>query len=339
MRASGSRRAPRGATAVLVAILIAVLAALVMLVVNVGHVMAVRNQLQNATDSAALAGAQALDGTVPGLAAARAMAVDFASRHGTDRGMPVDVDPDADVVLGYWDHGLPAAEAFTPMTSTTPAALKLTNAVLVRAGREAARGNPVSVFAGALLGRTEADVRAESIAVLGGPCEEGCAVPLAFAECLVVNPDGSLNCGSELVFNSDVTDNIGFTNLTNDPSVSTAVLRSILQGQCRKVEVGDPISVSNGANLSPLVSDFLPLVSKQVSAPIVRLPGGCPAKFNEHGNQAPVVGFATFTITAVTGGATKSITIRLDCSAIASEPVAPGCEFFGTAPLKPRLVR
>ncbi len=339
MRALGSRRAPRGATAVLVAILVAVLAALVMLVVNVGHVMAVRNQLQNATDSAALAGAQALNGTVDGLAAARALAVDFASRHGTDRDMSVDVDPDADVVLGYWDHALPAADAFTPMTSTTPQALKLTNAVLVRAGREAARGNAVSVFAGALLGRNQADVRAESIAVLGGPCEEGCAVPIAFAECLVVNPDGSLDCGTELVFNSDVTDNIGFTNLTNDPSVSTAVLRSILQGNCQKVEVGDPISISNGANLSPLVGDFLPLLSKQVSAPIVRLPGGCPAKFNEHGNEAPVVGFATFTITAVTGGATKSISIRLECAAMEPEPVAPGCEFFGTAPLKPRLVR
>jgi Flp pilus assembly protein TadG len=339
MRAHEPRRSERGATAVVVAILAAVLAGFLMLVLNTGHVMAVRGQLQNATDSAALAGAQELNGTLPGLDAARAAAVDFASRHGTDRGMPVTIDPGADVVFGNWNRDLPRDAAFTPITSTTPNALKMTNAVLVRAGREAARGNSVDVVAGGLLGTEETDVRAQSMAVRGGSCEEGCAVPLAFAECLIVNPDGSLNCGTELVFNSDTTDNIGFTNLASDSAVSTDVLRDILRGSCKKVAVGDAISIGNGAQLSPLVGDFQALIGKQVSAPIVRLPSGCPAKFEEAGGEAIVVGFATFTITNVTGGATKAIYIRLDCTEIAPEPVSPGCDFFGTAALRPRLVR
>lgn len=339
MRALHPRHGERGATAVVVAILIAALAGFLMLVLNTGHVMAVRNQLQNATDSAALAGAQSLNGTIEGVEAARTAAVNFAAAHGTDKDMAVTIDPLADVVFGNWNRDLPRDVAFTPITSTTAQALKMTNAVLVRAGREAARGNSVDVAAGGLLGKEETDVRAESVAVLGGACEEGCAVPLAFAECLIVNPDGSLNCGTELVFSSDVTDNIGFTNLSSDSAVSTDVLRDILRGECKKVQVGDAISIGNGAQLSPLVADFSLLIGKQVSAPIVRLPSGCPAKFEEAGGSAIVVGFATFTITNVTGGATKAIYIRLDCSEISPEPVSPGCDFFGTAPLRPRLVR
>jgi Flp pilus assembly protein TadG len=339
MGARTDRRAERGVTAVVVAIVLTVLAGFLALSLNTGHLMMVRGQLQNATDAAALAAAQELNGTVPGLDAARNMAWDYAQRHHTDAAADVAIDPQADVVFGNWDVSKPRASAFTPITSTTPNALKMTNAVLVKAGREQARANPVEVFMGGLLGKNQSDVLAESIAVLGGPCEEGCAVPLAFAECIVVNPDGSLNCGTELVFNSDNTDNIGFTNLANDPTVSVPVVRSILNGNCKHVSVGDPIAVGNGASLNPLVMDFQPYVGKQVSAPIVRLPGGCPAKFNEHGSAAPIVGFATFTITNVVGAPTKTVYISLECSKIEPEPVSPGCEFFGTAPVKPRLVR
>jgi Flp pilus assembly protein TadG len=330
---------PRGVTAVVVAIVLAVLAGFLALVINSGHMFAIRGQLQNASDSAALAGAQELNGTVPGLEAARDQAVEWAGEHTTDKGMSVGIDRTADVELGYWDHEAPRESAFTPITSTTPQSLRMTNAVRVRTGRETARGNPMNVTMGALLGNNmTSDIRAEAIAVLGGPCEEGCAVPIAFASCIVLNPDGSLNCGTELVFNSDVTDNIGFTNLSTDPSVSTTVLRNILNGDCKKVETGDAINVSNGANLSPLVGDFQPYIGKQVSAPVVDL-GSCPAKFNEHTGGAPIVGFATFTITNVTGGANKAIYIRLDCQQIEKEPVSAGCQFFGTTPIKPRLVR
>ena len=50
MRSSRYRR-ERGVTAVIVAIVIAVLCAFVALVINSGHIMSVRGQLQNATST------------------------------------------------------------------------------------------------------------------------------------------------------------------------------------------------------------------------------------------------------------------------------------------------
>ncbi len=336
VRPGGAAR-PRGATAVVVAILVAVLAGFTAVVVNVGHMMAVRGQLQNATDAAALAGARSLDGSAAGIAAARAAAEDYAARHETDRAEPVVVG-DGDVVLGHWNADLPAADAFTPIVDTSSSALGMTNAVLVRAGREAARGNPLQVFLDGLLGRKTVDVRASAIAVRGGPCDEGCAIPIVFAECQVLRADGSLRCDEPLVFNSDGTDNIGFTNLSPDPTVSTSVVRQILQGDCRAVSKGDVVGVSNGANLNPVISLFAALVGTRVSAPIVDL-GACPVRFNEHPNGAPIVGFASFTILNVVGGATKAIYVSLDCNQVSDFPAGAGCTFYGTVVPEPRLVR
>ncbi len=328
----------RGATAVVVALLITMLAAFTALVVNVGHVMAVRAQLQNATDAAALAAARELDGTVSGLGASRVAAADFAARHLTDRGQQVIVDPGNDVELGHWDETLPRSDAFTPVTETTTTALEQINAARVRAGREAARSNPVATFFQGLFSKGSTDVRAESIAVRGGPRSDGCPIPIVFADCMVRRADGTLKCDDPLVFNSDGLDNIGFTNLIADPSVNTDILQLILQGQCRPVHVGDPIGVSNGSNISPLVSFIQPLIGRRVSAPIVDL-GECPVQFNEHPEGARIEGFASFTILAVQGGANKSLTVALDCGEILEQPVGGGGPNFGTLASEPRLVR
>ncbi len=345
MRAPDPRRDERGATAVVVAILLTALAAFLMLVLNTGHVMATRNQLQNATDSAALAGAQELNGTVAGLDAARAVAADFSARHDTDRGMSITIDPLEDVVFGSWDPAVPRDAAFTEITSRTPQALRAINAVLVRAGRESARGNAVDVVAGGpegLLDKETTDVRAASVAVrggLGGTCP---LIPLVIDECAVVTgDDGSLNCGETMVFNSDVTDNIGFTNLTTDPSVSTALLRDIIENGGPCVQVGERITVSNGANLSPLVPSFesrFPTLPTTVVAPVVKLDGGCPGKFNEHGGGAEIKGFVAITLTQILGAPEKSITFDVTCDW--TEPPGPvGGEYYGAAPLRPRLMR
>jgi hypothetical protein len=336
MRANPARRGERGATAVIVGLLLVVLAMFLGLVINTGHMHLIRTELQTATDAAALAGAKELNGTQAGIDAAVVQASNYARAHETDNGMPVALDP-GDVIFGHWDDDAPRSSAFTRIDTRDPPSLSIINAVVVQAGRQVARGNAMKVDMGGLFTKKQQDVAAEACAVLGGPCELGCAIPIAFAACIVKNPDGSLNCGTQLTFNSDVTDNIGFTNLTNDPSVSTSRLREILSGENCHVLDDQYISISNGANLSPLVNDFEPFIGHKVSAPVVDL-GECPAKFNEH-QGAPIVGFATFTILQVTGGATKSIVLQMDCEEILSQPLSAGCEFFGTSPLQPRLVR
>ncbi len=335
-RAGMRAASQRGATAVVVALLMTVLAAFTALVVNVGHVMAVRAQLQNATDAAALAAARELNGTAAGLAEARAAAADFAARHLTDRGQQVIVDPAGDVELGHWDETLPRSDAFTPIGETTPAALEQINAARVRAGREAARSNPVVTYFQGLFSNGSTDVRAESIAVRGGPPRSRLCIPLVFAECMVLRDDGTLKCDETLVFNSDGTDNVGFTNLTSDPSVNTDDMLDILKN-CRYARIGQPIGVANGANITPLVPFMLPYLDTPVSAPIVDL-GTCPARFNEHPEGATVKGFATFTISDIQGGANKSITISLLCGRVSPDPGAGGPN-YGTVAIQPRLVR
>jgi hypothetical protein len=341
MGACNRRLNERGATAVLVGILLAVLAAFLALVINVGHGYLVRNELQNATDSAALAAARDLNGTIAGLAAARDDAVDYAGRHETDYGQSVKVDRTLDVEFGNWDPKKLRAEAYRPITGTSASDLRWINAVRVQAGREATRGNAMPVAAGPLLGKNTLDVATSSIAVLGGPCKAACAIPIAFASCVLLNDDGSFkSCDQTFVFNSDTVDNIGFTNLAESPTVSTDVLKDILSGKCSSVGVGDPVGVSNGANLSPLVDLFqaIAALGEEVSAPVVTL-GECPAKFNEHGTAATVIGFVKLKVIEAVGGADKHLTLEIKCGTLTDEVEGGGCELFGATPENASLVR
>jgi Flp pilus assembly protein TadG len=337
----GSGQTERGASAVTVALMLTALGGFLALVLNVGHFMVVRGQLQNACDSAALASALELDGTLDGLERARAKAVDFAGRHQTDRGATVLIDREADVVFGNWDWDLPKESAFTPVSESEPGAERQINAVLVRAGREQTRGNPLEVFFPVFLGgREEASVTAEACAVGGAPCD-GCSVPLAFARCQIEGENGALQCGQTLLFRSDTMDNIGFTNLTNDDrSVSTSGIIDILHNKCGSVKKGDHIGVGNGNNLNPNVvrafEDFIYAYGDTVSAPIVETRDGCPAKFEGLLN---VIGFAKFRIVGVVGPPNQSIEIELLCTQVDDEDSRPGCDYFGMTSPRSVLVR
>jgi hypothetical protein len=333
-----ARRTERGATAVVVALLLVVMASFLALVMNVGHLQTVRAQLHNATDSAALAAARELNGTLEGLAEARRKAVDYASRHATDSlenpDPTIRIDADTDVIFGHWYSSRPRDSAFEEILGRTPADLNRINAVLVRDGREAARGNDVKTISG-LFDRKATDVTAESVAVLGGPTQDGCPlVPLAFSSCAVTDLDGVPLCDKPLTFHSDLNDTIGFTNLAPDAGVSTADLKAILTGSCRPVSTGDPISVSNGANLQPLVG-LWPL-NEPVQAPVVELPD---CKFNSHDGSTTVLGFVTVTITDVQPAPDLSITVQVDCQ---MSPVASsgfGGPNLGTTATSAGLVR
>lgn len=349
MNALQGRFGERGATAVLVAILLAVLAGFLALVINVGHGYLIRNQLQNAADSAALAGARELNGTDAGVTAATDVAVDFAGRHKTDaQHKPenaVKVVPTlGDVEFGYWKPGQPRDSAFEVITGRTPTDLRWINAIRVKASRVSRPdGNtPMPVAMGPLLGKQVQDVGAEAIAVLGGPCKSNCPLPIAFASCLLLNEDGSIKCDQRFVFNSDTVDNIGFTNLSPDPSVNTELLREILTGgatACRRVKVGDPVGVANGAQIAPLADLFDSLAGLEKSAPVVELPGGCPAKFNEHGLAAKVIGFVKLKIIAAYGGQDKRLELQIQCDELTDDVEGHGCFFWGATPQQARLAK
>lgn len=126
------------------------------LAVDLGHVYVVRSELQLAADAAARYGAAGLE---TGVAAAVARAVDAADDNTSD-GMPVKIDPAADVELGLWNK---QTRTFTPLLGDARAAA---DAVRVTARRTAANGGGVQLLFARVLGKTSQDVLARSVARL-----------------------------------------------------------------------------------------------------------------------------------------------------------------------------
>jgi hypothetical protein len=191
-----SRSRERGAIAVVVAIVIFVLLAFLVLVMNVGHGYSVRAELQNAGDSAALAGVRdigrpdavplsidwtAVDQTAS-LTMAGTTASTYAGYHATDGTVSVS---NPDIHLGIWHPAGPTNP--TPWFQYVPAPsgnmLFQINAVQVSAARNAGQtGGPLTVFGSGLLGSSTMNVVTSATAVRFAPCSVGCAAPMVFAQ-------------------------------------------------------------------------------------------------------------------------------------------------------------
>ena len=316
MRVPG--RAERGAILIWAVLGLVAIGALMALSLNVGRVVSVRGGLQNGADGAALAGAAEFDGQLTGLARAPEAATAVAGRHQTDSGQAVTLDP-GDVELGAWDR---AARQFTPITGRTPADQRLINAVRVRDGREAARGNAVPVvFGGAFLGPRSLDVRAGAVAVGGGPCQDKCAFPAALADCMLIGADGGLRCEDRFfVLNSDWQDNLGLTSLVPGVAASVPNIKDAL-GRCVDSSAYQPIPISNGNPLQPVSKDpFFRRLPIEVSAPVVHVERCEPAQYQKcqqagpndpclnakFVGDLPVWGYVTVKICYVTGSVVKA---------------------------------
>lgn len=146
-----SRSAERGATLLLVSFLIASLLGMAALVVDLGYLFWVRNELQATADAAALAGAQ----EIPDSAETIAVASEYAT---TNESGDTSTLKDSDVVLGNWDFG---SRDFAPNGNPT-------NAVQVTVRRSQVNGNPVQLWFARVIGIQDADVDATAIAVAAG---------------------------------------------------------------------------------------------------------------------------------------------------------------------------
>lgn len=325
---------PSGVTAVIVGILLVVLAMFLALVINVGHGHLIRSELQNAADAAALAAAVELDGAATGIADATARAVEFARRHETDAGMEINLDPAlGDVEFGRWHD---SSRTFDPIVPS-PSTYRSINAVRVTASRTTreAGNSPMPVAMGGLFGKYQQDVKAEAIAVYGGPCEDGCTLPIVFPDCLILDAYGNLKCNEALEFSSANIDDIAWTSLDPELPANPPTTISILNGtSCHGAVCGEVIRIQNGNGVNPVLDALEQYEGKTVSAPIIDM--DCPPQFVQ---AHEIMGFATFTFEKVLGPPDNYLRIKLDCSAILPEPADPGCEFFGTTPQDARLVR
>jgi hypothetical protein len=356
-----ARNSERGAIAVVAAVMLVIVGAFLAFSLNVGNVMHTRGELQNAVDSAALAGAASFDGTAAGLTTVTNTAYAFATSHyvETDR---IALAAGSDIQAGIWSF---SNAVFTPSSDLTQV-----NALRVIAGRDGTGSHnaPLPVFFGAFLGgQTSVNLHATAVAAGGGPAS-GCSIPIVLAACSVRTSSGDLNCAQQLIFGNANLDNVGWSNLTpGASSVSTSQIISVLNGTatapgcstdpatglpCCSLNIGDQLAVGNGNNLTNQVQNafYNPTngptggfvcsgnngknsTCPTLTVPVVNVPcsGGNPA----FTGMNPIAGFATFTIGQVSSK-NREIDLTMLCQQSSTAPA--GGPSFGTSG-RPRLVQ
>jgi Flp pilus assembly protein TadG len=241
------------------------------LAVHAGRSYSNRVELQNGADAAALAAAAQLDGTQAGVDAATQAAEAFGARHRTEN-VRIAVGA-ADVTLGTWDR---STATFSPIAGRTAADLR--QIIAVRVGD--ARTDLSVPFGPAFLrASTTTSVGASAVAVGGGPCEDSCAFPGAFADCMMFNADGTLRCDDKFyVLNNDWQDNLGLTSLDPSKAASVPNIKAALN-DCVHTSADTPVPVSNGNPVQPVFTPTptFPLVT---IAPVVH-PSSCQSAYYE----------------------------------------------------------
>ncbi len=174
-----------GVTLVVITILLTVLLGFAALALDVSHLMVVRNELQNAADAAALAGA---GGFYPHEPTSAPSDPDWAQAEGKATGSAPHNKSggvalsDCDVESGYWNlahtpFGL-QSQGITPGGKDAPA-------VKVNVSRAPGKnGGPVRTFLAGILGKSGVSVSAEAIAVSASPgrVRPGAVLPVAISK-------------------------------------------------------------------------------------------------------------------------------------------------------------
>lgn len=206
----------RGAVAVVVGVVIVLFIMFIALAIDVGHLCVVRNELRNAADAGALAGARFLyneDGTEVNVGANQ-IAYDAATANRSE-GVAVEVNwpggNQGDVLRGHWSF---ATRTFTPNDSTAPVDLwdvtweeldlnpDFINAVRVVTRREA---TPAASFFARIFGRESFSLAAEAIAYIGFAgtlMPEEADQPIAICRESILDQNGNYNCNIGRMINS-----------------------------------------------------------------------------------------------------------------------------------------
>jgi Flp pilus assembly protein TadG len=251
----------RGAVAAITIIMMVVFFALVAIVIDLGHLMLVRNQLQNAADAGALAGARALfynnaTGT-PNWAAGSSAALAAVQSNKADTQSLLT----ANVQTGYWNTTWTASTAPPNLLSTgiTPGPTDAA-AVKVQVQKIAGSNNgPVALTFGQIFGITTVNVSAHATAIVspspGGP----------FSYALFSNLDlpinGAINVTGS-IFSNNVLSINGADNVTGAAEGVTGVdlngagnLGSVVAGTLGEITDNGAFDIgskSGGATSIPL---------------------------------------------------------------------------------------
>ena len=254
-----------GAVAVLVGISLATLMSLFALSVDLGHIFVTKAELQNATDSAALAAVVELRN---GTEAARQKALAFGESHGV-AGSYIDIEP-TDVVFGHLNIN----------TNEFQANVLPINAVEVNARKtEGAPSGPLALFFARLFNKDFSNVRALSRAVLDprvvGVRGKNRLLPYSVINFVVdQNLDGNYDLGSVINIHprNDAPGNFGFLDLDGGSNDVTELRYYIENGYDKDFNIppGSSVKVfgSTGIDGNSLLNSFEAIVGEEVFLPV-----------------------------------------------------------------------
>lgn len=339
----------RAGIAAMAAIMLTVMVGMVGAVVDLGLLYATKNELQNAADAAALAGAATLItwdenlqvSAQPDVAISSAQQVSLANQA---LGVNLQLRPE-DITLGLW---VEPNQSFDPDHIGAISDPDFLSACRVVLRRDNLANTPVdTIFAGAV-GFSVVNVTASSTAHLGyaGSVNAGMVdLPIAIKKDAITSGNGP-NCGQSISFHSENDENAEwtsfFTSPANDPHV-----RDYVDGSraTPALKVGDAIEVING-NLSNHTFNALAARFQSEGTDLdgdgladawqVLLPVMDGA--TSGASTATVVGFAHVLITEVQNAPEKEILGVLQCGLVVPESTTGGGN-FGSRAATPKLVQ
>ncbi len=315
-------RDTRVASAFFVAISIFLLLTVVGLVIDLGHLYVVKQELQNAADAGASAGAMSLywlgSGTDPQDAQnllsceyAHLKAVEVVNQNRSDGNQLV--IPVGDVEVGVWQFNeAKGAWEFAPL-SCDPANAYTINAVRVTTRRTQEVNGPVNLIFARLLGIPSVDLTGRATAMLGWvrQLRPGAGFPIAVGD-NYVPPVGQRMW---VTFSPDYSDTGGWHAFKLN-SCSASTTESLINGTWKDnpnidpndlaIKVGDYITMQNGVAdsvLKTLRREFLNVHHGQWTVILPVIPGS-----NTYNQTQEVLGFVAFEIVDVDpSGKSKSV--------------------------------
>jgi hypothetical protein len=319
----------KGAVLILVAICFVVLLGFAALAIDVGYLMAARNELQNVADAAALAacrelGEQHYQGVNPiDEVSIKSVAKDVAAKNNVAR-QPVTI-LDGSIEIGWWDPDI--NEFFYPIKPEHIWYEK--NSVRVTASRNDSQNGKITTFFAGVLGIDAVSVSARATAALTGTSEEGeDLIPVGISSYWYdhVWPDGEF-CNQPIKFypTNAIEGCAGWHSFDISP-VNTATLRDIFSDIMNGSDTLPGLDIEDyaefiGGNLAsalcnPEQIDFEDLYLKfnmdgewEVRV-VVYGADGC----SNPNESLRVLGFSTATITGVECSPSQTITAIVECN-------------------------
>lgn len=321
----------QGAVAIMVALSAIVLLGIAAFVIDFGYSWVTTNELQNAADAGALAGARALGHyycpdpanpdpekrclppatvkatTMSDVApAARAAVKDVVGmNYAATVALAID---DGDIEVGWWDLD---AKTFSATYTGDPAKYRPPNAVRARTRRDTTTNGPIQTFLGNIFGVANINLSKPATAALTsiGKVEPGGLIPLALSE--------QHKCDDVIKLQKTTTSCAGWTGFFGD--TNTKDLGTLIDGirtgtmASPEVTVGDSLNFTGGVTSATFNAFYnLWMVKKdpstgiwQVLLPVYEDLGSC----DNPNKSLPIKGFATMDIS------------KVDCTA--SDPKEP----------------